>query len=80
MSANVKKATQGADVDEQKETDYAVTTAREYGGIYRQVGDVVRMHPKAAAYYLQPYGSGLEPAAASDAAGPASGKARRSVA
>ena len=43
----------------QKPVEYEVTQAREIQDVWREVGETVSMQPKAAKYYLPPYGSGL---------------------
>ena len=48
--------------------EYEVTTAREIGGEHRAVGEIVTLTPRAAKYYLPPYGTGLKPVAAKGAA------------
>jgi len=48
---------------DQKDTagaDYEVTTAREIGGVYCGVGQVVTLTPQQAKYYLPPCGTGLK--------------------
>ena len=42
-----------------KAVDYEVTQAREIQDVWRGVGETVTLQPKAAKYYLPPYGSGL---------------------
>jgi hypothetical protein len=39
--------------------DYEVMQAREIQDVWRAVGETVTLQPKAAKYYLPPYGSGL---------------------
>lgn len=48
--------------------DYEVTKARFIHGQHRKAGDVVPMTPRAAKYYKQPHGEGLNPVASAAAA------------
>lgn len=50
--------------------DYEVTQAREFGGVHRDVGEIITMTPLQAKYYLPPCGMGLKAAAARVAAQP----------
>jgi hypothetical protein len=42
-----------------KPVDYEVMQAREIQDVWREVGETVTLQPKAAKYYLPPYGNGL---------------------
>lgn len=50
--------------------EYEVTKAREIGGMHRAVGEIVTLTPRAAKYYLPPYGTGLKPIGAKGAPKP----------
>ncbi|TDE34126.1 hypothetical protein [Antarcticimicrobium sediminis] len=50
--------------------EYEVIKAREIGGVHRAVGEIVTLTPRAAKYYLPPYGSGLKLGGAKEASKP----------
>lgn len=40
--------------------DFEVTKAREIGGVYRAVGEIISLTLSQAKYYLAPHGAGLK--------------------